>query len=196
MDKVTLQTLLEQIAEGDEAAFRDLFDSYKQKVFAYAMHFTHSTESSEEIVQDIFLKIWLKREHLTETNNFEAYLYTVTRNLCFDYLKKLANDYALKRALVRHTVQTEQDPENIYQFRHYESLVRQAVNQLPPQQKKIYTLSLYEGQKQEEIAESLHISKNTVKVHLAKARATVRSFLIIHLSVIILLLMISLKDLL
>lgn len=190
MDNITLHKLLEKIAGGDESSFRDLFNSFKQQVYAYAMHFTHSVPASEEIVQDIFLKLWVNKERLAEMNNFEAYLYTITRNLCFDYLKKLAHEHALKVAWSRDAEMSEENTESVFQYHHYESIIQQALDQLPPQQKKIYILSLYQGQKQEEIAESLHISKNTVKVHIAKARAKVRHYLIAHLTGFILLLII------
>lgn len=183
----TLPHILLAVSGGDEKSFRELFGLYKQQVYAYAMHFTHAAAVSEEIVQDIFLKLWLHKESLGEIDDFEAYLYTITRNLCFDYLKKLAREHAMKRELGRSAVLSEQNVEPSVIYRHYDDLVHKALELLPPQQKKIYTLSFYQGQKHEEIARYLHISRNTVKVHLAKARAAVRNYLSAHLDTMILL---------
>lgn len=184
----TLNKILTAIAKGDEISFRELFQLYKQKVYAYAMHFTHSATVSEEIVQEIFLKLWLNKKELQEVDRFEAYLYSITRNLCFDHLKKLAREQAMKQELSQSGTISDESVESKVIFNNYESLIQQALELLPPQQKKIYTLSFYQGQKQEEIARHLHISYNTVKVHLAKARTTMRKYLAAHLNKVILIL--------
>lgn len=186
----TLNKILIAIAKGDEISFRELFNLYKQKVYAYAMHFTHSTTASEEIVQEIFLKLWLHRKDIQKVDRFEAYLYSITRNLCFDHLKKLAREQAMKQELSRSGTISDESVESKVIFNNYESLIQQALELLPPQQKKVYTLSFYQGQKQEEIAKHLHISHNTVKVHLAKARTTMRKYLATHLDRVILILIV------
>jgi RNA polymerase sigma-70 factor (ECF subfamily) len=177
------------VTEGDEKAFQELFHLYKQQVYAYAMHFTRSVMISEEIVQDIFLKLWLHKTHLREIDRFEAYLYTITRNHCFDHLKKLAREHAMKQQWILSVDPSDESAEDKVIYNNYESLIHQALESLPPQQKKVYALSFYHGRKQEEIAQHLHISRNTVKVHLAKARATVRNYLAAHLEAVVLLLM-------
>lgn len=179
------------MAEGDEEAFEELFQRYKQQIYAYAMHFTHSVAASEEAVQEIFLKIWLHKERLRQIDRFEAYLYTITRNLCFDHLKKLAHERTMKRQWSQSAKRSEESADTRVICNNYENLIHQALELLPPQQKKIYTLSFYQGQKQEEIAQRLHISRNTVKVHLAKARAAVRNYLAAHVDKAILLLITS-----
>ena len=184
----TLPYILAAVSEGDERSFRELFHLYKQQVYAYAMHFTHAVAASEEIVQDIFLKLWLHKEGLRGIDDFEAYLYTITRNLCFDHLKKLAREQAMKQEWIRSASLYEENVETAVVYHHYDDLIHKALELLPPQQKKIYTLSFYQGQKHEEIARYLHISRNTVKVHLAKARAAVRNYLAAHLDTMILLL--------
>lgn len=184
----TLNNILIAVAEGNEASFEELFHLYKQQVYAYAMHFTHRESTSEEIVQDIFLKLWLHKEDLTRIKCFEPYLYTITRNLCFNYLKKFACERALKQELSLSQKTLEDSAESTVIYRDYENLIQQILELLPPQQKKIYTLNFFQGQKQEEIAQSLHISRNTVKVHIAKARETVRKYLAAHIDLIIFLL--------
>lgn len=181
LEKEFLHKLLKTIAEGDRKAFRKLFNLYKDQVYAYAMHFTRSQTHSEEIVQEIFLKLWLHKETLAQIDNFEAWLRTITRNLCFDYLKKLAREQALKQKLGTTLNKSDENVEFSLICNQYENLMHQALELLPPQQKRIYTLSFYQGKKQDEIAGSLHISRNTVKVHLSKARAAVRQYLATHI---------------
>lgn len=180
-----LYNLLKTIASGDRAAFRELYYEYKDRVYAYAMHFTHDKITSEEMVQELFLKLWLHREELSGIQNFEGYLRTITKNQCFDYLKKLAREQQLKQNLRNIANATEEQVESFVNCNCYEQLVQQALDRLPPRQKTIYKLSFYQGQRQEEIAEQLHISRNTVKVHLAKARSFVRKFLAARIGLIV-----------
>lgn len=185
----TLHDILNAVSEGDEKSFRKLFHLYKQDIYAYAMHFTHSETASEEIVQDIFMKLWLHKETLGAITSFPAYLYTITRNRCFDHLKKLSHEQSLKQELIREAGVSGENPETTVIYNNYNHLIQEALKLLPPQQKKIYTLSFYHGRKQEEIAQSLHISRNTVKVHLSKARAAVRNYLAAYLDTVIFLIM-------
>lgn len=182
----TVPDLLESVAHGDEKSFGELFYHYKDRVYGYAMHFTRSVIASEEIVQGIFLKLWLHKEELSQVHRFEPYLYTATRNLCFDYLKKLAHEEDLKQEWSRSAAVSDNLTEAGIICRDYETMVNEALDTLPPQQRKIYTLSFYHGQKYEEIARYLNISRNTVKVHLNKARTAVRNYLATHIDLIVL----------
>lgn len=179
-------SLLEAVAGGDEKAFQELFHQYKQRIYAYAVHFTDSVTVSEEIIQDVFLKLWLYKENLREVERFEAYIYTITRNLCFDYLKKLAHERAMKIEWGRSAGVSSENTEFAVAYKDYESLVYQVLERLPRQQKLVYMLSRQQGQKHEEIARQLHISRNTVKVHLAKALGTIRNYLDTHLKITVL----------
>lgn len=174
-------------AEGDEASFTALFDRCKQQVYGYAMHFTRSEHSSEEIVQDVFLNLWVHRATLREVDRVEAYLYTVTRNRCFDHLKKLASERALKQGWALRMKRSEDTASERLLDHEYQRLLDRAMEQLPLQQKKIYRLIDLQGERQEQIAEYLHISRHTVKVHLAKARAAVRRYVAAHLDMAVLL---------
>lgn len=87
-------------------------------------------------MQEISLKLWLHKENLLEINDFEAYLYTTTRNLCFDYLKKLAHEQAMKQEWRRSTVTSKENTEAVVIYNSYERPLQQAVEQLPPAAKK------------------------------------------------------------
>lgn len=140
------------------------------------MHFTRSDTTAEEIVQEIFLKLWLQRESLEQIGNFGAYLYIITRNLCFDHLKKLAREQVMKKNFSQMAASVENEVESRVIRNNYELLLNRALEELPSQQRKIYQLSFQYDHKHDEIARQLNISKNTVKAHLAKARAAVRNY--------------------
>src|SRR5688572_12075580 len=88
----TEKELLHKIAEGDQSAFATLFDSFHHTLGSFIYSITKSKELAEEIVLDVFLKIWMTREALTEVKNFKAYLFTVSRNAAISSLRKIASE--------------------------------------------------------------------------------------------------------
>src|SRR6478735_11143470 len=86
--------LLALIAKGDEIAFSKLFFQFKDRIYSIAFKLTKSTIAAEEIVQEVFLKIWLKRASLTEIENFSAYLFIIARNDVYKGLKQIARHHA------------------------------------------------------------------------------------------------------
>jgi len=84
--------VLELLAQGNEFSFTLLFDHYRGRIFSVALKFLKSRELAEEVVQEVFLKIWSRREDLTRVLDFEAYLFTVARNLIFDLIKDIAKE--------------------------------------------------------------------------------------------------------
>ena len=171
---------LSDIANGNQKAFCRFFDAFKHKIYSYSFSFTHSSQVAEEITQDVFVKAWAHRESLPEIHNIDAWLSTITRNLCFNYLKKLALERKATITLVK--TQTHVD-ENVDQYLSYKERVnelQEALEQLSPQQRLIFTLNRDKGLKNEEIAHQLNLSPNTVKTHMVTALRKIRSFLESH----------------
>jgi RNA polymerase sigma-70 factor (family 1) len=175
MTKEGLKYLLLNIADGDEKAFRQIFDSYSSRIYYFALKLTHSKVTSEEIVQEIFLKIWNNRETLSTIESFPAYLYTITRNHAFNVLKRIAIEANANAKLVAQLPVHHSDTEEEIIRSDYERLLGRIVDGLPPQQKKVYSLCHQEGLKYEEAAERLNISRLTVKTHMQSALRTIKS---------------------
>jgi RNA polymerase sigma-70 factor (family 1) len=176
--------LLELLAQGREFAFTQLFDHYHSRIYRSALKFLRSQELAEEIVQEVFLKVWQKREELLHVRNFNAYLFTMARNLIFDNIKKIATEAALHREFAYGLVH-ENSTEKLMLERQYEQLLNAAVEQLPPKQKQIFLLSKTEGLSHEVIAKQLSISRLTVKTHMAKALQSIRHKLQHHLGTVL-----------
>lgn len=166
--------LLYLVSEGNEQAFRKIFDHYRDKLYNYALRITDNEELAEEIVMDAFLKIWCNRTDLCVINRFDSYLYTVVRNQAFNAIKRMAHESAIIKELSLCNTEYQDFTEEAVIYNDYQHLLNNAVNQLPPQQKLVYSLSRDEGLKYDEIAEQLDISKNTVKAHLKKAVSSLR----------------------
>lgn len=170
-----------RIANGDEVAFSIIFNTYRNKIYTVAYKLTESRTYAEEILQDVFLKIWLKRNSITEINDFTSWIFIITRNHTFSYLKKIAT---LEK---RNKISPENFPgssvlaDSLLIEKDFQGVLADALSKLTPQQKQVFYLSRTEGLKREEIAKKLGISPETVKIHLAHAIKNVRAYCIARL---------------
>ncbi|NIG56751.1 RNA polymerase sigma factor [Chitinophaga sp. Cy-1792] len=161
--------LLAQVANGNEKAFEMLINRFSDILGAYIFKLTHSKEITEEIVQDVFLKIWNARHTLPAVTNFQAWLYIVSKNQAISALRKVIRERAGKE-LISHNLWSEED--NSWEDEKL-SAIEMAIAHLPPQQKKVFMLSRHEGLSYKEIAAQMHISTETVKKYLQIANQSI-----------------------
>jgi len=187
----TDRALLSLVALGDTAAFSSLYDQYHQRVYNTAQRVLQSRVQAQDALQEVFIKIWVNREKLTELHSFPAWLNTVVRNLLYDKLRQQAH-----RERVLNTIEEEllrSYGEQTYteaEFQELIALVEAAKSQLSPQQQRVFELSRLQGLKHREIAAEMNISVETVKKYIMDALKKVRQFLARHgksVSVILLL---------
>lgn len=171
------KTLLLKVAEGDERAFRTLFEQHHRLLAAHIMRITRSQELTEEIVQDVFLKIWMSRETLSEIQDLRAYLYIVSKNHALNSLRKVARERAAfgdaDWSLAEKSI-ISAEPE---QPDHY-GLIDEAIDRLPPRQQTVYLLSRHERKKYTEIADQLSLSRETVKKYLQLATESISAYIL------------------
>lgn len=168
--------LLQQLAQGDETAFRTIFDHYRDAIYSFAMKVTRQEAIAEEIVQDVFVKIWMNRGGLGAIRHFPDFLYIIARNHTFNAWRRLARERKLTVATADELSIPGVSTDAVILQRDYDRLLLQAVAQLPPQQKLVYTLGRQEGFSREEIAAQLNISPATVKVHMSQALKALRLY--------------------
>ena len=166
--------LLVSIANGDQKAFASLFEKYHHTLGAFIFGITKSKESAEDIVLDVFVKIWMTREALAEVRNFKAYLFTISRNAAISALRKKARERIQHEEWTKTSLSIVSQEAN--EKEAYLSLIDEAINQLTPQRKKIYLLSRQKGLKYEEIAAQLGISRFTVRAHIQQAVESIVAF--------------------
>jgi RNA polymerase sigma-70 factor (ECF subfamily) len=180
--------LLFLVAQGDENAFTVLFDHYSPKVMHTAFLFTQSLSRSEDIVQDVFTKLWLKRAQLREVEDFEKWIFIITRNMSLNILNRIARAELGLEKFAEH-VPAREAGESIYlEAKDMEKLIRNSLAALTDQQKKVFELSTFKGLNREEIAQELGLSPNTIKMHLLRATKYVRVYLRKQLYFLVLLL--------
>lgn len=173
------KTLLLQISRGDTDAFSSLFYAYNDKLYSFIFRITGSEDLSEDILQDVFLKIWNKREQLSDVNNFSAFLFTVARHHAFNQLKRMARETLIKKQKSKTAINSH-TPDEQLQYSNLEKTLAQILNTLPPQQQTIYKLSREQQMNQKEIAQQMNLSVSTVQNHLYRALKTIREKLEKH----------------
>lgn len=173
VDSSTIQRLI----GGDDIAFREVYDLHSGRVYQMAFRFLKDTAWSEEIVQDVFLKLWLNREGLDEQGNIWLYLYVITKRLCLNKLREIHKSAVLFKQLMQHIEITDSFSEEQFMAAELEQQAQRLVSRLPKQQQLIFKLSREEGLTHKEIAQKLGLSPNTVKNHMIQALKTLKSTL-------------------
>lgn len=177
--------LLRQVAAGDEKAFRAIYDQYRKKIASFAFLLTQSEDITDEIVQQVFVKLWTNRGKLKEVAQFNAWLHTITRNLVVDGIRKAAREAEVRAAWVGNALADANFADHIIFSREHEKLLQEAVGRLTPQQREIYRLSREQGLKHDEIAARLGISALTVKNHLVHAMRSIREHFRLHVDLLV-----------
>jgi RNA polymerase sigma-70 factor (family 1) len=165
--------LLHLIANGDEKAFGVVFKRYNDLLGSHIFRITNSHELAQEVVQDIFLKIWLNRTELIHIQNFKAYLYVLSKNHALNCLKRVA----MERVIITNLSPKEDlQQDEVAEENEKYLLFDEAIDQLPPQQRKVYLMSRHERLRYAEIASRLNISTETVKKYLQIATESISSY--------------------
>jgi RNA polymerase sigma-70 factor (ECF subfamily) len=176
--------LLAQVANGDEGSFKSLFNAYNKRLFNYISTIIKSQQVAEEIVMDVFLKIWLGKEIVTQIDNFDAFLFRVAHNKSIDFLRSAARDPKLKDLLWDQMSLSgyEKADASVLQ-KEFECKLREAISLLSVQRRKVYQLSRDQDMNHEQIAQRLGLSKNTVNNHIVEAQKFIRSYLAKNLDI-------------
>jgi RNA polymerase sigma-70 factor (ECF subfamily) len=180
-----IKTLIKQIAEDDEAAFRTIFDHYKAPFYSAAFKMTRSGSLAEEIVQEVFVKIWVKRKIIATAKRPADYIFTILHNCIYAQFRKLALEDKLKTTLAQDSEESEDSIQLLLLEKENKAILENIIDQMPPRQRLIYKLAKQEGWSREEIAKGLNISPNTVRNHLSAAIEFLRNYFRKNASIII-----------
>lgn len=181
--------LLQQVAEGDEKAFAMLVEQKWNNIYAQALTYVKSTHHAQDIVQEVFLKVWEKRQTLIELERFDSYLFIIARNYIISELRKKIT-VPIGDKLIESFEEESKAPDRILVHKQLTELVERAMQLLPPQQKITIKLSREEGLSHEEIAKHMELSKETVKKHICRALNFLRTYVRTHSELTIIFIMI------
>jgi RNA polymerase sigma-70 factor (ECF subfamily) len=169
--------LLQQVADGSQDAFARIYEMHRQRLYNYLLGITKAAEVAEDILVDVFMKLWIGREMLVRIENLEGFLHKVAYNKAMDFFKTTARHARLQQVYAQRIDQPQQNLEDWLIDEEARRILREAINQLPPQRKLIYTMSREQGLSYDEIAKALHLSRNTVKGTIMAATRSISEYL-------------------
>jgi RNA polymerase sigma-70 factor (family 1) len=178
--------LIERLGKGDETAFRLIYDQHWNKVYTLALMYLKNVAAAQDVVQEVFEKLWIRRAEMSDTQQLGAYLYVMARNHVVSSLRRKALVYVEDVAKIgMHAAPSQApdyaSPDRILEVREVELAIRRAVDQLSPQQKKVFTLAREQDLPLQEVARLAGISYHTAREYMSSALKSIRAFLAEHL---------------
>ncbi|MCC6289064.1 MAG: RNA polymerase sigma-70 factor [Chitinophagaceae bacterium] len=168
--------LLLQVREGDVKAFEYVYNIYSARLYGNIIKLVKSPGVAEELLQDIFQRVWEYRSNIDVSKSFKSYVFTIAKNLVCDYFNKES-----RQRLVQRYLQVKEEG-SIAKFQHQleekesQQLLEKAVRQLPPQRQLVYTLCKIEGKSYEDVSKTLGISVSTISDHIVKATKSIKAY--------------------
>ncbi len=179
--------MIEKIISGDIKAFEVLFNENYERLAYYAFQYLKDRDSAEDVVQELFSKLWINREKLASNINITAYLYSAVRNACLNHLKhqKVKEAFQLNSMA---PLQNDNYISNNIDANELNKLIQSSIFELPPERQKIFLLSREQGMKYQEIADQLAISVKTVEAQMGSAlrflRERLKDYLLVFIAIL------------
>lgn len=158
-----------KIRNSEKAAFQELFERYAPRIYQFSVSYLKSSPDAEELVQEVFLKIWEKRDTLDQSKNIKAYIFKIAVNSIYDYIRRKNIENSFSDFAQANFERTTEHTWHSIIFDEMTTKLTRLKARLPEQQRNIFNLSKEEGLTNDEIAEKLNLSKRTVENHLYRA---------------------------
>ncbi len=168
-ERFNLKRSLAELCENNDSFPEELFNHYYPRLFNFSKSFLKVEDGIDDILQEVFVRIWQGRKNITNPETFNSYVFTITRNLLLNELRRRLNNKNLKERVCKLSVASEYSLVEEIEYHDLKEKVDKAVDELPERQKEIFILSRNEGLSHKEIAEKLKISTKNVEYHIALA---------------------------
>lgn len=166
---------IQRLIVGEQSAFEKIYDLCSERIYRLAYRFLKDAGQSEEVVQEVFINLWLNKEKLDPDGNIWLYLYVIGKRLSLNALRSVSRSKYHTENLLAHFTEAHNDTEDLVLVNDLELFTERVIGALPRQQQIIFKLSRIEGYSHKEIADQLNISPNTVKNHMGTALKTIKS---------------------
>ncbi|MBD2756490.1 RNA polymerase sigma factor [Spirosoma validum] len=166
--------LLNQVAIGDEKAFNKLHDFYRPSIYRFIYKFIKSAELSNDICQEVFMKLWEERSVIQEINSFKSYLFTITKNHTFNCLKRAAVEDRIKGEVLKSYSVSKNDTEDVLLVKEYQQFLQAVLDTLPPQSRAVFKLCRQQEKSYEEAAQILGVSSSAIKKHMVRSMKVIK----------------------
>lgn len=183
-DTIQLITVL-ALKAGDEQAFEQVYQHFSARLYGNLLKIVKSEEIARELLQELFLKVWEKRDQINPDKPFRAYLFRIAENLAYDFFRKAARDKKLQARLVAKGIGSYSHVEEMLINKEYNGLLQQAIDALPPRRRQIFRLCKLDGKSYEEAAVQLGLSTSTINDHIVKAIRFIRKYCYSHYEILL-----------
>ena len=164
-----LDNSIHKLINGDQSALEELFNYYYPRLYNFSKSFLKIEDGIDDVLQEVFIKIWQNRESIKKTDTFNSYVFTITKNLLLNELRRKLNDSKTKNEIQNRSLAEEYHQFEQIEFKELKEKLDFEIENLPENQKEIFILSRKEGLSHKEIAEKLKISTKTVEYHIRQS---------------------------
>lgn len=164
-----LDNSIHKLINGDQSALEELFNYYYPRLYNFSKSFLKIEDGIDDVLQEVFIKIWQNRESIKKTDTFNSYVFTITKNLLLNELRRKLNDSKTKNEIQNRSLAEEYHQFEQVEFKELKEKLDFEIENLPENQKEIFILSRKEGLSHKEIAEKLKISTKTVEYHIRQS---------------------------
>jgi RNA polymerase sigma-70 factor (family 1) len=161
--------LVRRVLLDDKEAFQQLFTKYADRIYYFAMQYIRNKEESEEIAQEVFVKVWLRRFDLKEDLSFSSYIFTIAKNALIDTIRRRQKEIEFQENFSPGYNSSSTPTDEALELGELSSIIEKSIDELPTKRKQIYLLSRNEGLTYKQIADKLNISIKTVETHMRLA---------------------------
>lgn len=174
LDKKQTEDLVLALKNGDTTAFDRLFSVYGIRLYHFALGYLKSKEDAEEVMQEVFLKIWRNRKTLKPDTSFKSYVFTIAWHHILELFERAGKRQEYKHHILEETIAFSDDLDERINFRLLLERVELLISQLPQRQREVLIKKKKEGLSIKEIADDLGITQKTVDNHLTEAMKNIR----------------------
>lgn len=173
--------LLVLLQQDSVTAFEVLYVRYKNRLQSFCLFMLKSPTVAQDVVQEVFIKVWSARRTLNSVQSFSNYIYTLSKNQSLNELRSAKRKEIMENILIRHEEASDaENAETKLIVKEYQALLEAAINELSEQKRKIYVMSRNEGKSHKEIAEIMQISPHTVQSHISDSLRLISDYFFRH----------------
>lgn len=169
------QALVKALKEGNQLAFSIVYKTYAAQTFSLAFKYLLNKELAEDAVQNLFLKLWLKKEEIDETKPINRYLFTMLKNDLLNTLRDSKKNIYLLEDCLSMVLELEDNSQNENLKQEQMNIIQQALEQLSPQRRKVFEMKVSGKYSNQEIADKLNLSTNTIKFQYSQSLKQIRA---------------------
>jgi len=170
---ISKSTIKAFINDNNEA-FGKIFNFYVDRVFNFCNSLLHNRSDAEEISQEVFVKLWESRKTVDPSENFNAFIFTIARNIIFNKHKKKVNEWKYLEYLKNHLEQSHDETGEVVLLDELKELLQKQIEAMPPKRRKVFELSRFKGLSHKEISKEMNISTKTIEIHISMALKELR----------------------